>query len=109
MPPGRLAARRIAYEISMRAQRDKQRASNAAKSASEPSENDWVGKVASLTEKDPSKLPLEQIKPLLVVLMHFLILAPSKEQETQLKNYIQRLHTQLASKLTGPTGPIEPG
>lgn len=101
-PPGLLAARQIVFEISRRAQRDKQKQLKATASVSRASETDWLDRVNVLTEKEPSEVPLERIKSLIVVLIHYLSIAPCEETATSLQKYIQNLRLELASRQSGP-------
>ena len=97
-PPGLLAARQIAQEISMRSQRDMRR-NEKQKAASElASSSDWSDKVASLTTDPPASLTIERLKLLLVVLAHYLSIAPSKEDEEVLVSYIKQLRSELDSR-----------
>lgn len=97
-PAGLLAARRIVHEISMRTEREKQRKLKSALRRSEASENDWVDKIKVLTEKRPSELPIERLKSLLVVLIHYLNLAPCEEEATSLHAFIQQMKIEIQSR-----------
>ncbi|MCA9801766.1 MAG: hypothetical protein KC777_07250 [Cyanobacteria bacterium HKST-UBA02] len=102
MPPGRLAARRIAYEMSMRAYRDQRQAQKTAVRSQEASESTWLDEVTRLTETEPSTLSIHEIKALLVVLAAYLATAPTYECQTDLQVYISRLKEQLAAAALGP-------
>jgi hypothetical protein len=95
MPVGRLAARRIAYEISMRSERDRQKAQKAAQSSLMASETIWQGEVARLTEKEPSTLSIAEVKALLVILVVYLATAPSYECQQEVQVYITALRDRL--------------
>jgi hypothetical protein len=108
MPPGRLAARRIVYEISMRSDRDKRQAQKSAVSSQEASESTWEGEVTRLTEKEPSTLSVAEIKLLLAILLAYLATAPSYESQEHLQAYISGLRQQLATETTGPLNMVRP-
>jgi len=101
-PPGLLAARRVVYEISMRSKRDIQNKQKTALRSSEASDNEWRDKVASLTKETPSELPVQRLKSLLVVLAHYLSLAPYEEDAVPLHTYISALRLELNSRSHGP-------
>lgn len=98
MPPGRLAARRIAYELSMRAQRDTREAQKVEMTQTDHS---WELEVERLTTEDPETLDLRRLKALLVVLISYLSLAPSFESQLCLQVYIASVRSSIA-RLTQP-------
>jgi hypothetical protein len=108
MPPGRLAARRIAYEISMRSERDKRQAQRTALGSLEASESTWEGDVTRLTEKEPSVLSVSEIKVLLVILASYLATAPNYESQSVLQIYISKLKEQMAAGMNGPRLVVRP-
>jgi hypothetical protein len=101
-PPGLLAARRVAYEISMRSKRDIQNKQKTARRSSEASETHWRDEVTSLTKETPSELPVGRLKSLLVLLAHYLSLAPYEEDAVLLHSYISSLRLELNSRSHGP-------
>lgn len=108
MPPGRLAARRIVYDISMRSQRDKREAQKNAVGSQEARESTWQGEVTRLTEKEPSVLSVPEIKVLLTILAAYLATAPSYESQSELQMYISELREQLATATNGPRLVVHP-
>jgi hypothetical protein len=108
MPPGRLAARRIAYEISMRSQRDKRQAQKTALGSQEASESTWQGEVTRLTEKPPSTLSIPEIKVLLVILAGYLAMAPDYDSQSALQVYMSELKEQLKAGTNGPQLVVRP-
>jgi len=108
MPPGRLAARRIIYEISMRSQREQRLAEKTAHASQKASESSWLAEVTSLTKNDPSTLSVEKIKVLLVILLGYLALAPDYDSQNTLQIYISALKEQLSSVLNGPQLVVRP-
>ncbi len=101
-PPGLLAARRIAYEISMRNDRDIQRAQKEKTSTALATASQWEREVNSLVQEPPPGLSIQRIKLLLVVLIQYLALAPTKEDEEFLHSYIHSLRRELDSRADGP-------
>jgi hypothetical protein len=108
MPPGRLAARRIAYEISMRSQRDQRQAQKTALCSQEAAESTWEGDVTRLTENEPSTLSVSEIKALLVVLATYLATAPDYDSQTGLQMYISELKEQMTAATNGPQLVVRP-
>lgn len=97
-PPGLLAARQIVFEISMRRQRDEKKKQKYAVSLSSASEKDWMDRVASLTSETLSEVLTERLKTLLVVLIHYLSIAPCEESARSLQSYIQKLKKEISSR-----------
>lgn len=89
-PPGLLAARRIAYEISMRAQRERKEQERAVIQAQDASEIKWQAEVLSLIEKDPSELLLPELRALLAVSMALRARAPNEDGQTLVQKVIDR-------------------
>ena len=108
MPPGRLAARRIAYELSMRSQRDKRQAQKTALGSQEASESTWQDEVTRLTQKEPSTLSVPEIKVLLAILAVYLAMSPDYDSQTVLQMYISELKDQMASGMNGPQLAVRP-
>ena len=108
MPPGRLAARRVAYEISMRSQRDRRQAHKTAVTSQEASKSTWQGEVTRLTQKEPSTLSVPEIKVLLVILAVYLSMAPDYDSQTALQMYISELKEQMSAATNGPQLLVRP-
>lgn len=100
-PPGLLAARRIVAEISMRAERDIQRAARQKERVQDDGDKAWRAKVATLISGSPPSLSIEEIQALLFVLPGYLSVAPYEEDATALLPYIQQLRRELSMR-TGP-------
>jgi hypothetical protein len=94
-PPGLLAARQIAYEISMRHQREQRQKVQAAVAAKEGDEIRWRDRVAWLTSESPAKLATEKIKMLMATLSHYRSTAPYEEDALSLQPYIYQLKQEL--------------
>lgn len=108
MPPGRLAARRIVYEISMRSERDKRTAQKVAVSSQEERESTWQSNVTRLSENPPSTLSAPEIKMLLVMLAAYLATAPNYESQNVLQEYMASLRSQLETLTDGPKFVVRP-
>ena len=100
-PPGLLAARRIVFEMSMRAKRDIRKIDRDKECFKNDSDKAWRSKVAALTNASPPTLSIGEIKALLFVLPGYLSVAPYEEDATGLLPYIQQLRRELAMR-TGP-------
>jgi hypothetical protein len=98
VPPGLLAARRIAYEISMRRDRDIQKDLNASRKAA----HSWTAEVDSLTSADLPSLAIQKLRALLAILLHYLSIAPCKEDEESLHAYVSRLREELNARSENP-------
>jgi hypothetical protein len=101
-PPGLLAARRIAAEISMRAQRDIRKAVRQKESVQDDFDKTWRTKVAELTTASPPSLSFGEIKALLFVLPGYLSVAPYEEDALALLPYIQQLRRELTMRTRPP-------
>lgn len=106
MPLGRLAARRVAYEISMRATREQDRERKASVQALEASEKAWLGVVTRLTDSEPPCLP--QVRALLPVLLAYLSTAPNYECQQYIEERILRLRNVLQAGASAPLRVVEP-
>ncbi len=95
MPPGRLAARRIVYEISMRTDRQETRARKEAIRSQEASERDWRAKVNLVAQKDPETLSVKELKTVLVILLGYLALAPNDECQQFIQERISAVRKAL--------------
>jgi hypothetical protein len=70
--------------------------------SSEASDTEWRDKVTSLTKETPSELPVQKLKSLLVVLAHYLSLAPYEEDAVPLHSYMSGLRQELNARCHGP-------
>jgi hypothetical protein len=95
MPPGRLAARQIAYELSMRARRDQNRALSAATASLEAAEKEWEDKSGELLEQLPGGLTIEQLKLTIALLTFYLQLASCEEDAVLLQLGIKRFRNEF--------------
>lgn len=102
MPPGRLAARRIAYEIQMRSARDKRQKQQTVQNTSQQQEQSWLQKVSQHTVSSPDQLDLHKLKAVIAVLLLLLSLAPNAEAYEQLETTVRVFQSNYASRCTGP-------
>jgi hypothetical protein len=107
-PPGLLAARRIAYEISMRTEREHQQKQRSAVESQEASEKNWLDGVTRLTENEPSTLSIQELKALLTVLIAYLAMAPNEESQTFVQGHINQIRTQLSKAAEKPLFVVRP-
>ena len=98
----------IAYEISMRSQRDQRQAQKTALGSQEASESTWQDEVTRLTQNEPSTLSVPEIKVLLVVLATYLAMAPDYDSQTALQMYISKLKEQMSAGMNGPQLVVRP-
>ncbi len=96
MPPERLAARRIVYELAMRTAREQSKLRKKAVAVSKSVEQEWQERVESTLQSIPADVSLEKLKALLVVLTSFVSLAPTEEQQTWIQEHIQRIRSYLS-------------
>jgi hypothetical protein len=108
MPPGLLAARRVAYEISMRTQREKRQIEKACRSAQDASEKHWQANVLKVTEKEPSELSIPELKTTLNVLLAYLRTAPTEESQFYIQNRIIDIRNCLAQAGDSPLRIVRP-
>lgn len=106
-PPGLLAARRMAYEISMRSEREKRQDRTAAVRAQEVAEKTWRGNVTPLLKNESPGRSLQELKALLVILLGYLAMAPNEESQTFLQGHIDRLR-RLVSQTENPLFLVRP-
>ncbi len=104
-PPGLLAARRISYELSMRGNRNMQKTEKRAEISREASAEKWNSEVNELSSTPPASLTIQKLKALIVLLCHYLSLAPCKEDEDQLRKQINLLRDQVATRIAQSNSP----
>ncbi len=96
MPIERLAARQIVSELRMRYTREHSKQRKKAVAAGKPVEEEWQAKVESTLQSIPPDVSPERLKALIVVLMSFLSLAPTEEQQKWIQAHIERIRIRLA-------------
>jgi len=97
MPPGRLAARRIAYELSMRSQRERKR-----READLNQPCDWRESIKEKLPADLDAADIQTLKPLLVFLIWQLSLSPSHEDQVWLSDIVSSVRWQLKARSHAP-------
>lgn len=98
MPPGRLAARRILYELKMRDARETRKNSEAAQRSEKGSQERWRDRVVVLMEKDVSAASERELRILINLLARELIIAPTEEECVWLSGYISGLKERALSQ-----------
>lgn len=97
MPPGRLAARQIIYELKMRDQRTERRNNQIAELREKGFLKSWQDRVDLLLEKEPSATSQGAHKVLLNLLARELLLAPTEEDCAWLSGQIAALRERALS------------
>lgn len=92
VPPGLLAARRVAYEISMRIQRSKDRSRKSTMRADTYAEDAWREAVSSVIARRTETV--EDVRSQLVILTGYLAVAPTHECQQWILELLKstRLH-----------------
>ena len=88
MPPGRLAAKRIVFEISRKNERDRALKQKSVRSIHQELDSDWLRKVQKHTEVPADQLDTPQLKAVLAVLLFLLGLAPTEDDQCFLSSII---------------------
>lgn len=98
MPPGRLAARRIAYELSMRAQRTERHELKKKGNEQLAAAESWRQSIKDKVPEDLSSVDLHSLKPLIVFLVWMLGHSPSYEDQIWLSEIISSVRHELAAR-----------
>lgn len=106
MPPGRLAARRIAYELSMREARKQKQIQKASRRSLETTETEWLAKVNRVCS-EATETP-EKLKAVLVVLIAYLAMAPNEEGQKFVQARIAAIRTSLEEAENGGLKIVRP-
>lgn len=91
MPPGRLAARRILYELKMRDAARTRKLEQAAQRSQEAAYDKWRDRVDLLAKVDSAAASEKELKVLINLLARELIIAPTEEDCVWLSGYISSL------------------
>ncbi len=91
MPPGRLAARRILYELKMRDQRENRKKDHAVQRSEKAASDKWQDRVALLCKHDSPDASPSELRRLISLLAQELLIAPSEEDCVWLSGYISSL------------------
>ncbi len=95
MPPGRLAARRILYELKLRDVRRTDEIKNAVLRSEKASNQRWYDRVDLLMTKDPTAASEDELRILINFLARELIIAPTEEDCNWLTLYISTLRARI--------------
>ncbi|MBS1993453.1 MAG: hypothetical protein JSS83_23220 [Cyanobacteria bacterium SZAS LIN-3] len=95
-PPGLLAARRVVYELKMRADRLDMQKHHASARGEKVAEERWRDGVALLIEKDVSGASPGQLKIQIALLARELLIAPTEEDCFQIRNKLEEVRGFLA-------------
>jgi len=98
MLPGRLAARRIVYELKMREARKVSESKRLALRSEKASNNGWIDRVDLLVQKDLTEASENELRRLISLLARELIIAPTEEDFVWLSGYISSLKEKALSQ-----------
>jgi len=94
MPPGRLAARRIVFEITMRAQRERTEKVKEIQSLDQT----WHKKVETHTATKAADLDIGNLKAVIAVLLFLCSLAPTEEDYNSLRVTVTAYQNELSAR-----------
>jgi hypothetical protein len=95
MPPGRLAARRILYELKMRDLREQRQKVNASNVSEKDSSDKWRDRVNLLVRNEAQMTSEDALRKLIKWLSQELLIAPTEEECNWLSLYISRLKARV--------------
>jgi hypothetical protein len=98
MPPGRLAARRIAYEIKMRAERESREQFKQAENNKTTEQKTWKEIIIDSLPKSFSDCETKHLHAVLAVYISLLMRSPDQESELWLRNIISTIRAELAQR-----------
>ena len=98
MPSGRLAARRILYELKMRDARRSSEIKNTALRSEKAFDQQWHDRVEVLVKKAPTAASEGELRILMTLLARELIIAPTEEDCVWLSGYISSLKERALSQ-----------
>ncbi|RTL37347.1 MAG: hypothetical protein EKK48_24030 [Candidatus Melainabacteria bacterium] len=97
MPPGRLASRRILYELKMRDEREKRKKIDTAQRSEKAASDKWRDRVNDLLKREPQNVSEGTLMNLITHLARELLIAPSEEDCNWLLAYISELRERAVS------------
>ena len=109
MSPGLRAAKQIASEIAMRSQRDIERARKTSTTHQARKETDWQQAVSTYTRAQPCDLTTADLKLFIVVLLRYLLVAPTLEDQLSVQSFISLLRRELEQRCCGPLIELDSG
>lgn len=107
MPPGRLAARRILFELNRRDERNRRNKQTVIESDKQSAAEVWRRKVADICSEEIAVVDDVRLKSLISVLASYLMHAPYEEDCVALQVHISRIRDELHRRTNGPTGLVE--
>jgi hypothetical protein len=104
MPPGRLAARQIVSEISMRIKRDIRKKERESYAITEGAQEKWQMIFFELKKADIGSLSERDLRTRLALLGSFMDTAPDEDSEIEIKRILENSKDELVRRLRGPLG-----
>lgn len=102
MPSGRLAARRIAYELSMRAERQKRRKEKQEAAQRQEAETSWRKSITERLPEDITTADVHVLKVLIAFLAWRLGQCPSHEDQLWLTEILSSVRKEFQCRQDGP-------
>jgi hypothetical protein len=99
MPPGRLAARQIAYEIKMRAERVARDQLKQAVTNKATEQEIWTKTITDSLPDSLSDCDVKHLQALLVLYISLLMRSPDDEHELWLRDIISKIRAELAKRV----------
>lgn len=98
MPPGRLAARRIVYELRMREERAVKEKNDAKDEFNAAYESSWRRQVDESLPQSMERCPTERLKVLVSVYTSLLARSPDEENQVWLLDILSKISTELVRR-----------
>jgi hypothetical protein len=108
MPPGRLAARRILFEMNRRDERNRRSKEKSVELNKQEEAELWRSKVADICSEEFDVIDAVHLKALITVLGSYLMHAPYEEDCLALQAYMAKIREELRRRTTGPSGFVGP-
>lgn len=86
-----------------------QRSEKEAKLSRDDADRKWKQEVSDLTRSEPQSLSIHKLKALLSLLLHYMSMAPCKEEEDSLRKYITLVRTEINSRVEAGRLEIDSG
>jgi hypothetical protein len=104
MPPGRLAARRILFEMNRRDERNRRNKEKSVELNKQEVAEVWRTKVADICSEEIALVDDVRLKALVTVLGSYLMHAPYEEDCLALQAYMTKIREELRRRTTRPSG-----
>jgi hypothetical protein len=98
MPPGRLAARRICYEISMRTERERRSKAKDGQKRKEETAEEWKQQVLRMLPVPLEDSDTIKLQAVLALSISLIARSPDEEMEVWLSDIIRKLRTELKAR-----------